>query len=88
VKTEVICTHGSLPSAPLGEEGVLSRLPTANTHVRKDMPGRHPGRFQIASLELSKHCSCMPLVGLVRLRRAQEGEIPFFDPIRTTGGVV
>lgn len=30
----------------------------------------------------------MLLIELVRLRRAQEGEIPFFDPIRTTGGVV
>lgn len=88
VKTEVICRHGSLLSAPSGEEGVLSRLPTANTHVRKDTPGCPPGRFQIASLESSKRCSCMPLVGLVRLRWELEGETPFIDPIHTTGGVV
>lgn len=55
---------------------------TANTHAREGMPGRHPGRFQVANLEPSKRCSRMPLIGLVRLRRALEGAIPSFDPIQ------
>jgi hypothetical protein len=41
----------------------------------------NPGRFQVANLEPSKRCSRMPLIGLVRLRRALEGAIPSFDPI-------
>lgn len=55
---------------------------TANTHARKGMSGRHPDRFQDANLESSKRCSRMPLIGLVRLRRALEGVIPSFDPIQ------
>jgi hypothetical protein len=45
VKTEVICTHGSLLSAPSSEEGALSRLPTANTHVRKGHAGAPPRKI-------------------------------------------
>lgn len=62
-------------------EGPPGRPPTANTHARKGTSGRHPGRLQAASLEPSKRCSRMPLIGLVRLRRAQGGVIPPFDPI-------
>lgn len=46
------------------------------------MPGRHPDRHQVANLMPSKRCSRMPLIGLVRLRWALKGVIPFFDPIR------
>ena len=45
------------------------------------MSGRHPDKLQVANLEPSKRCSRMPLIGLVRLRRALEGVIPSFDPI-------
>lgn len=59
-----------------------------NTHVRKDTPGRHPGRLQVANLESSKRCSCMPVIRLVRLRRALGGVIPSFDPIPTAQAVM
>lgn len=84
-KAGVIRVHG----APLGEpseEGSASGPPTANTHARKGTSGRHPDRFQPASLESSKRCSRMPLVGLVRLRWALEGAIPSFDPIQLASG--
>lgn len=68
------------PSAH-GQRGQRAGRQTANTHARKGMPGRHPGRLQVAILEPSKRCSRMPIIGLVRLRRALEGATPSFDPI-------
>lgn len=85
VKTEMARTRGSLLSEPSNAMRRVQRAgrQTVNTHARKGTPGRHPGRFQVANLEPSKRCSCMPLIGLVRLRRALEGAIPSFDPIRS-----
>lgn len=57
-----------------------------NTHARKGTSGRHPDRFQVASLEPSKRCSRMPLIGLVRLQWALEGVTPSFDPIQLASG--
>lgn len=81
-KAGVIRVHG----APLGEpsdEGSASGPPTANTHARKGTSGRHLDRFRAASLEPSKRCSRVPLIGLARLRRALEGATPSFDPIQS-----
>lgn len=88
-KAGVTCMHGGLPGDPSNASHRDQRAgrQTANTHVRKDTPGRHPGRLQVANLKPSKRCSCMPLIGLVRLRWALEGAIPFFDPISATGAV-
>ena len=75
--------------APLGEPSKRVQRAdrqTANTHARKGKSGRHPDRFQVANLEPSKRCSRMPLVGLVRLRRALGGAIPSFDPIQLASG--
>jgi hypothetical protein len=84
VKTEMTRTRGSLLSEPSNSMRRVQRAgrQAANTHARKGTPGRHPGRFQVANLVPSKRCSRMPLIGLVRLRRALEGAIPSFDPIR------
>lgn len=77
-------TRGSLLGEPSDVDQKVQRAgrQTVNTHARKGTPGRHPGRFQVANLEPSKRCSRMPLVGLVRLRRALEGVTPSFDPIQ------
>jgi hypothetical protein len=84
VKTEMTRTRGSLLSEPSDATLRVQRAgrQTVNTHARKGVPGRHPGRFQVANLEPSKRCSRMPLIGLVRLRRALEGATPSFDPIQ------
>jgi len=52
--------------------------------VWKDIPSCHLGRYLVASQVSSKRCSCMPLIRLVRLRWALEGETPSFDPIYPT----
>lgn len=88
-KAWVTRMRGGLLGASLGTDLRVRRAgrQTVNTHAREGMPGRHPGRFQVANLEPSKCCSRMPLIGLVRLRRALEGATPSFDPIRATGAV-
>ena len=85
-KVGMIRKRGALLGEPSDEGWKVQRAgrQTANTHARKGMPGRHPGRFQVANLEPSKRCSRMPLIGLVRLRRALEGVTPSFDPIQLT----
>lgn len=75
-----IRVHGGLRYALCSE--LIVQTATCRIHiVRKGMPGRHPGRYLVASQVSSKRCSRMPLIGLVRLRWALEGETPSFDPI-------
>jgi hypothetical protein len=79
-RVSLIRVHGGLRYALCSE--LIAQTATCRIHiVLKDIPSCHLGRYLVASQVSSKRCSRMPLIGLVRLRWALEGETPSFDPI-------
>jgi len=62
--------------------GLSERTARLQTHTsERTRRNAIPTGIRVANPELSKRCSRMPLIGLVRLRRALEGVTPSFDPI-------